>query len=332
MRNSIEIFYLKIKNFIKDLVAKNTILALILRFSLKKKLWIQSSLWNYSLFFLAGTVWLAIIRFFQIWITGTWEYINLYYSTTAVSCLVSLFAIFLKYLSLNGYLERSKRNSEKWANYESLVCAKHQLGANFSFNKAGYFLFFLLGFSFWLSGNYKNFVSGCFMSFVSLLLLLYFMNYLYIVYCMVKTPVPLECFLEPPSFLVKIVGIVPQIDQSRRNYGTNTKFQRSQAIFTQNKQFFWPLLKATGLLIGSAVSADLGIAAMENETAYSTRSLDKARYGWITNSPKARERAIFLINEMGEDPNSFVGSDKRLDIQKVYSTYNKHKANNFEKT
>jgi len=45
-------------------------------------------------------------------------------------------------------------------------------------------------------------------------------------------------FLEPPSFLVKIVGIVPQIDQSRRNYGTNTKFQRSQAIFTQNKQFF----------------------------------------------------------------------------------------------
>jgi len=76
----------------------------------------------------------------------------------------------------------------------------------------------------------------------------------------------------------------------------------------------------------------LGIAAMENETAYSTGSLDKARYGRITNSPKVRERAIFLINEMGEDPNSFVGSDKRLDIQKVYSTYNKHKANNFEKT
>ena len=123
---------------------------------------------------------------------------------------------------------------------------------------------------------------------------------------MARTPVPQECFLEPPNFLVKIVGITSQIGQRYRNYGTNTKFQRSRTIFTQNRKFFWPLFKATGLLIGSAVSADLGIAAMENETAYSTRTLDKARYGWVTNSPKARERAIFLINEMGEDQNSFV--------------------------
>lgn len=72
-----------------------------------------------------------------------------------------------------------------------------------------------------------------------------------------------------------------------RNYTTNTKFQRSGVIFTQNKRFFWPLFKGVGLLIGAAVSADLGIAMMENETAYSTRSLDRAKYGWFTNSPKA---------------------------------------------
>jgi hypothetical protein len=34
---------------------------------------------------------------------------------------------------------------------------------------------------------------------------------------------------------------------------------------------------------------------------------------------------------MGEDPSTLVGPDKRLNVQKVYSIYNKHKANNFEK-
>lgn len=34
---------------------------------------------------------------------------------------------------------------------------------------------------------------------------------------------------------------------------------------------------------------------------------------------------------MGEDPGILVGPDKRLNVQKVYSTYNKYKANNFEK-
>jgi hypothetical protein len=96
---------------------------------------------------------------------------------------------------------------------------------------------------------------------------------------MAKTPVPQECLLAPPNFLIRIVDMMPQISSSSRNYGTNTKFQRSQVIFTQNKRFFWPLFKGFGLLISAAVSADFGIATLENETAYSTRSLDKARYG-----------------------------------------------------
>jgi hypothetical protein len=33
---------------------------------------------------------------------------------------------------------------------------------------------------------------------------------------------------------------------------------------------------------------------------------------------------------MGEDPSSLIGSDKRLDIRKVYTVYNNHKANGFK--
>lgn len=115
---------------------------------------------------------------------------------------------------------------------------------------------------------------------------------------MIKTPVPQECLLTPPHLLIKIVGIVLQINQPR-DYSTNSKFQRSQAIFTQNKRYLWPIFKSTGLLISAAVTADLGVATMGGETAYSTRSLDKNRYGWFTNSPKARERYFFSWTKWG---------------------------------
>lgn len=300
------------------------------RFLTKQKRWMEASIWNYSLFFLGGTFSLAAVRLFQIWATDSWDYINLYYSTVAFSICVSVFAILLRYLATKGYLDRNQKNIEKWLIYENLVCTKYNLDFNFKLNKAFLPILFLSGFSLWLVGNFKNFVSGGFLLLSSLLFLCYFTNYLYITYYMIKTPVPEECLLAPPHLLIKIAGIIPQNNHSR-DYSTNSKFQRSQVIFTQNKRYLWPIFKVTGLLISAAVTADLGVAAMGGETAYSTRSLDKNRYGWFTNSPKARERAIFLVNEMGEDPGTFTESDKRLNIQKVYSIYNKYKASNFEK-
>jgi hypothetical protein len=53
------------------------------------------------------------------------------------------------------------------------------------------------------------------------------------------------------------------------------------------------LLKATGLLVGSAISADLGIAAMGNETAYSIRSLDKRGMGGLLIRQKL-EKGLFF--------------------------------------
>jgi len=63
---------------------------------------------------------------------------------------------------------------------------------------------------------------------------------------MAKTPVPLECFLEPPGFLVKIVGKYHRLAKTPEI-----------TVLIQNFNVPRPFLKATSLFIGSVVSADL---------------------------------------------------------------------------
>lgn len=296
----------------------------------KRAEWIQSSIFNYSIFFFGGTLSLAIVRYFQIWITNSWDYMSLYYMGVTSSFCVSCFAVLSKYLAVNGYLDRKIENKKKWKAYEALVSQKHNLDPNFRIDALGLPLFFLTAFSFSFLLRVGGVAAGHFMLIISGLLICYVINRLYIYYYMIKTPIPQESFLTPSNFLVKAVGVWPLNRLFVREYSTRTRFQRAQALTTQSGKHFWPLLTSISALTVAALAIDDSMAFRNGETLLSTRAQDRYTRGWTTNSFKARERAIFLETEMGQDIKHCINPGGRLNNRKIHVLYNQHKANNFE--
>lgn len=305
---------------IKNLLLKNKVVVLFIHFHS----FLRSSVLGFSIFMLAASSWLAVVRLFQLWLFGGLDYINYYYYSTALSFSFAIFAIIVNYLNKKGYFDRSINNNQKWVNYENLVLTSNNLSSNFLVRKYGFYIIFFILFPFVGLCN-----STIAFPFVFTLFTVYFLNTLYIYYYMYKTPVPEDLLLEPSQIYQKIFNnkVISRII-GRRNYSSRSG-KSAYIFYTNNRMLLKTCVSVGAVVLGSVFTVDSCIANVTGDTQYVSRAYDRSAYGWSTTSPKARERMRFL-EEIGLDSQPFVKDDGRLDIQKVHKAYNDYKKENFD--
>ena len=295
--------------------------------------WVQSSLRNYTLFLLWGSISLATIRFFQMWITNSWHLINFYYTSVAFSFFFTFVLISLRYFKDKGYFKRGDDNREKWKCYQKFVAEKRNLKWNFVFSRSLIILFTLdfLFLNFYRDFHVGETLSNIGMSISSLVFFCYVVNHFYIVYWMKKTPTPEELLLEPPGIYIKIASI-PAIDKIlSRKYSTRTRAERLRLFYNNNKKEVWATTLAFATAIYWANGTDRAIADYNEETTYGSRVYTTSKGGWYTTDPKIKTRAYQLMR-WGVDPTELCYEDsKRLNGQEVNTVYERLKNEKYPK-
>ena len=288
----------------------------------KRREWILSSFKNYSLFLVWGSVWLACVRIFQIWITDSWWYLDTYYKTTAFSFFCTTVMIILRYLKDKGYFQRGQENSEKWRKYTKMVAAEHRLEWNFMFSRS---LFLLLTFDFIFLTFYRDnhageSLSNFGMMTSSLVFFCYIINHFYIYYWIRKTPTPSELLLEPPAVYKRILSTQTMDKILSRKYTTRTRAERLRLFYTNNKKEVWATTVGVATVLYWTTGTDRSIADYNGETTYNARVSTLSR-GWYTTVPKVRMRAEQLT-AWGIDPSDFCyENSKRLNDNELNTVY-----------
>ncbi len=295
----------------------------IYSFFKKKHEWINASLRNYALFLLWGSISLATIRFFQMWVTNSWHLINFYYTSVAFSFFVTFVFTSLRYFKDKGYFKRGQENSQKWINYKNYVADKHNLRWNFLFSRSIVILLPLDGIfhTLYAQSHGGELLTNVGMFTFTLVFFCYFINHCYLVHWIRKTQIPDELLLEPSGIFVKIASI-PVIDKIlSRKYSTRTRAERLRLFYSNNKKEVW----STGLGVATALwwanGGDNTIAGFTGETSYGARAYNSTTEGWFTTDPKLKRRAHSL-SRWGSDPSMYCyEGSKRLDPNKLNSAY-----------
>jgi len=299
----------------------------------KKREWIMASFRNYAFFLLWGSISLASIRYFQMWITNSWHLINFYYTSVAFSFFVTFVLISLRYLKDKGYFKRGEENREKWRAYQQFVAEKHKLKWNFIFSRSLPLLLTLdfLFLNFYRDSHVSETLSNIGMFTSSFVFFCYAINHFYIFYWMRKTPTPQELLLDPPNMYVKIASI-PAIDKIlSRRYSTLTRAERLRLFYSTNKKEIWATGVGVATVMYWATGTDRTIADYNEETSYGSRVYTTSKGGWYTTDPKIKTRAHQLIR-WGVDPSELCyENSKRLNSGEVNTVYERLKDEKYPK-
>lgn len=299
----------------------------------KRREWILLSFRNYSLFLIWGSISLSLIRLFQIWVTGSWHLINFYYASVSFSFFITFTLIFLRYLKDKGCFKRGEQNREKWKAYQQFVAEKHKLKWNFIFSRSLIVLFTLdfLFVRFYRDNHVGETLCHVGMLISSFAFFCYFLNHCYLYYWMRKTPTPQELLLEPSKVYTRLLSI-PVIERIlSRRYGTRSRAERLRLLYNNNKKEIWATTLGFAGLTYWAMGTDVNRAIYSQETPYGARVTTSTKHGWYAVNPKVNERA-HQLSRWGFDVADLCFQDtKKLDEEKVNSTYERLKDERYPK-
>lgn len=301
----------------------------------RSKEWRDSSLKNYAIFFYGGTVWLALIRFFQMWITNSWNYMPIFYSGILFSILFSSLAVALKYFTLRGFFRRSEENKIKRDRYMEIVSEKNNLRWNILFSKCLLFLMVLYSiFIIWsnIDPEFPDTRLGVFaIFFLSVLFILYVTNHFYVCYCISKTKKPDDLLREPPKWFIRLTYLKPVDRMLIRRYGTMPRTRRARVFFEVNKERLLVIGLGIGSTVTTAIVSDNFYSAISGRVGLLPRLYTFSSFGWYTPDLKTK-RYAHQLSWWGIDPTQFkVGDSNLLNEELVKEAYKAENSRRYPK-
>lgn len=298
--------------------------------------WVNRSTLNFAIFFFGTSALFAIVRYFQIWLTGAWNLLPLFYIVVTFSFFVSLCAVYGKHQS--NASPRVFRNRIKWNQYVDGVIRekglrRSQFFANYLWTIPIFTPINVLSYIndwYYFNKNQTLTVIGLILHVVALIytinLIYYTINfYLYII----KSPTPDKYLPEPPEFYVKLISYPPIDRILSRKYSSKTKWERAQLLFSKHKK---SIVTGTALVFTSLTflnttgGLDGKQAEYRGTTSFVSRAgLSSETGGYWSDDPRAHRRARAMSRwGMELDELAYEGS-KRLDPAKVNAAYeNEH--------
>lgn len=298
----------------------------ILVFLRKKQEWALSSWYNYAVVLFGGSIWLAFVRYFQIWSTNSWELIHWYYSGVAFSFFAAFFMILVKYFREKGYFRRSELNSHKRDRYLRIVSDAHDIKLNLLFAKSWIVLMILYNLHIWVYERYPTFIGQKVTLFIILILLvLYIINHFYISRCIKKTAKPVELLREPPKWFEKLCSTKYVNTILLRKYSTIPKSKRSWFFYEANRESFAKIGLGLGGVITTSFAAENFYSIATGDVGPLAKAYTKTCLGWYTHNPHIKKYAHEL-ERWGFDLSTlkYVNSSE-LDGELVKETYKRIK-------
>lgn len=314
--------------------------------------WINSSTLNYAVFFFGSSAVFALVRYLQIWFTGSWDLLPFYYFVVAISFFFSFCAIFGRYQSnVSPRVQRNRIKSQQY--FESVIrengMQRSRFFAHVYWNFPIFFPMFALEYinDFYYDNQNKN------LTLAGLVIVIFFaipytLNRIWYTYNMyryyVKPQTPDKYMPEASELTIKLIDsfVFKPIDKvhalfSRsppvgktylRKYASKTKWQRIEAFLEKNKKSIaWGgAIFLTSINLASSVSnLDVRQSEFRDTTSIVSRSGSVSETGYWSDNTKIARRAR-VLSRWGVELDEFAyDGSRKLDPAKVNEAYeNEH--------